>query len=115
MASTKPSTQQWQKFVAATDTAVPKPATMTTTVDEENGATKSSSAATKSASATTKSASATTKSVSATSVEPEQKDEIDMKLQDFLAVSSLDLPFYAPCLSSATIYVQTFLLLLDTR
>ena len=67
----KPSTRPWQKFVAATDTLPnpPPPA------DDDN--------------ATTKSSSVSSKSVSVTSVGAEQKDEIDMKLQDFLAVSSL--------------------------
>jgi len=67
----KPATQQWQKFVAATDTAPnpPPPA------DDDI--------------VTAKSSVVTSKSVSTTSVEAEQKDEIDMKLQDFLAVSRI--------------------------
>lgn len=76
--SAKPATtKQWQKFVAAVDTATPEqpqpspPAP--TTVDDDNDITTTSSAA--------------AKSTSAVSVGDEPKDEIDMKLQDFLAVS----------------------------
>ena len=69
MANTKPSTQQWQKFVAATDTAPPPPPAP---ADDDDHV-------------TTKSSPVTSKSVS--SVGAEQKDEIDLKLQDFLAVS----------------------------
>jgi len=57
------ASHQWQKFVAATDT-VPTPA---------DSDVKSSSV-----------------TVSTVSAEPQQKDEIDMKLQDFLAVSWVD-------------------------
>jgi len=73
--SAKPATtKQWQKFVAAVDTATPEqpqpspPAP--TTVDDDNDITT-----------------AAAKSTSAVSVGDEPKDEIDMKLQDFLAVS----------------------------
>ena len=77
---TKPATKQWQKFVAATDTAAsqqslpaPPPPPPPTAVDDDTATTTTSSVA--------------AKSVSAASVGDEPKDDIDMKLQDFLAVS----------------------------
>jgi len=74
--STKPATKQLQKFVAATDTAIPHqplpPASTATDDDKTTTMTTSSVAAT---------------SASDVSVEDKPKDEIDMKLQDFLAVS----------------------------
>jgi len=66
--SSSHANQQWQKFVAATDTA-PRPPT---SADDDPLPTPSSSV--------------TSKSVSATSAGTEQKDEMDLKLQDFLAV-----------------------------
>jgi len=71
---TKPATKRWQKFVAATDTAASQPAPPPpTAVDDDTATTTTSSVA--------------AKSVSADSVGDEPKDDIDMKLQDFLAVS----------------------------
>jgi len=82
VADTKPMTHHWQKFVAATETEPkpsppPMPTTTATTLtaDDENDVTQSSSV--------------TSKSVSAMSVGAEQKDEIDIKLQDFLAVCQI--------------------------
>ena len=78
MLNAKLAKKQWQKFVAATDTTAPpqpQPSSSVPTADDDDKiTTTASSVAAKSASAVS-------------SVGDEPKDEIDMKLQDFLAVS----------------------------
>ena len=86
VSSARPATKQWQKFVAATDTAAqPSPPRQQSSTGVSQPAVPPPPPAAHDS--TTTESKSSSKSQSAGVDDDEHKDEIDMKLQDFLAVS----------------------------